>query len=324
MASAAVIMQRPDPVNGRPENFDALEDTFIGINGSVKELSSELESIRFGRDDAQFRGEAADCFAENIAAIDNELDDLGDVCEQIARIFRDHATRLRGLQAEADSALARAKTSWHAREAAEQDVNQANRNIDYFQRQLDCLTDEDNGVQRYRLECEIDRQEDIRRQAYQAETRAERALEAERDRWQQLQVEEDNLAEETASRLLGVNLESLADPSFLEQVLSGVLQLGDLVLDSLQWIYDRLDTIIKVLTVVVADHRRGPARSSAREVAPRVSFLLAADAPHSSRATIARGCRYSSSPSQCRARRQSGRNRVGETLGAMPSTLSAR
>ena len=251
-------MQGPDPIRGRPGPFDDLEATFRDVKDKLGGLDDELDDIRFRRDEAEFKGQAADAFGLQFTEIDNQLNDLGDITESFARIFGDHADQLRALQHEAGDALARATTNWNDREAARADKHTADANIDYIRSQIDQLTDTDGGAQRNVLERRLDCYQDDHEAAMKAETSAMQALESERAVWNRLSSDQEALDEETAAELRSVDLGVLANPSWIEQRIDDIQEWGleqleklkEAVLDILMHYYEYLEIVGVVLVMV--------------------------------------------------------------------------
>ena len=62
------VVGRDDPVDGKPNQFLAVEHLFGSIEESMKELDQSFDSIRSGTS-ADFRGAAADAFGDKLGSI---------------------------------------------------------------------------------------------------------------------------------------------------------------------------------------------------------------------------------------------------------------
>lgn len=258
MATTTAIMEMSDAVQGIPSNFDHLEVSFSELGSQVRQIESDLSGVRFGTS-GEFAGQAANSFASRIAEIDNQMYDLGNICYQVGTIFGQHARRLKLLEKEAANALARAQTAWDRRVDAERDLVAADRSIDFFRGQLDSLSNELDEGERRRIEWKLDCAYDERADAAGRESSADRDLECERQAWRDLRTSEESLIDETASRLLSVDLESLADPSAISQVFNKIGEVKDWLSENykelLAAVYkslEHLQTILLVAILVVA------------------------------------------------------------------------
>ena len=212
-------LDRPgDPVLARPETFEGIAGQFDRIDQNVSSVAREFDGIRFG--DGAFAGQAAQAFVSKIADVDNYLDDFSDVSRQLVAILRSHAERLRDLRAAADAALARAQTNWHQRETHTNERIRAERDVSSLQWQLDSLVDEDGGSQRDLLTRQYDSAQDRRTSSQRQAWAAEARLDEDRQAWDRLHEREGQLSDDTANRIRSVDLESLANPSWLSQMQS--------------------------------------------------------------------------------------------------------
>lgn len=267
MTSWQTIGKPHDPILGQPTNFETLETQFTNMRSSIGAANGQLQGIRFG--DGKFEGEAASAFKQQLADIDNYLDDLGDVCHQIENVLDSHATQLRRLRQEADNALARAQTRWNQKQAAEADRDAAFRRVNSLQYQIDSVTDTDGGGQRDYLQREMDaaqRWEDRSRQDVRT---ADARLDDVRFEWDELRRREADLCRNSADGLRRINLESLANPALIQQVwnagadyvawrLELLTTLGDWLSEQMDgWLgdvltafYEALGTVSMLLTVI--------------------------------------------------------------------------
>jgi len=252
--SWSTIGKPGDPITGRVHRFESLEETFETTTRRIRSVHGDLDGIRWGAGDAQFKGQMADAFRDEISAIDNWMDDLGDISQRFAQIFAQHADQLREIEIQADKALARAQTAWNQRNSAENDREDAEGRLSWIDYQLGQLDDTDGGGQRANLEWQREDAEGDITRARSAETTAIQNLDAERGAWHGFQDQETSLNEATATKLRDVNLEDLANPSWISQQVGKVADFASLVIENwdeiLYFLYQVLDWAIMVFSVV--------------------------------------------------------------------------
>lgn len=210
-----------DPVGNDAAEFERLAGCWRTASDTARSLSITFDGIVADSRTIGFEGKAAVAFQQIVAESADVLKDVPEVCGQLASVLSAHARELRRLRAEADAALARARTAWNDRSQSNSAANQAHGRAERIRRQirsLQCYPPEQVAAQvqtlRYNLGVEERNASNHEYNATVAGRRLSRELENrsayERD------VSRRDLTTEQIIRNL--DLRSLKDPNTLEQL----------------------------------------------------------------------------------------------------------
>jgi hypothetical protein len=226
-----------EPVQATVASYRAAEGECDDFKVMAEACAEEFDRVRSSEALGELGGQAADQLITLITAVDGSFQHVPPVFTSLADIFDTHAQQLSALRREAAAALALANMRWQVLEhsgAASAGANDALRRINNQIRSLERTVGEDPHVQE-QIDNLYDQAGWYRAAASSWSTAVEQAeLEL---GWSQsahaaLVSAEHDLVERTVSRLAGVDLDDLQDPSRLGQIVSNVGEyISDLATD---------------------------------------------------------------------------------------------
>jgi hypothetical protein len=216
-----------EPVQASVASYRAAEGECDDFRVMAEVCAEEFDRVRSSEALGELGGRAADQLITLITAVDGSFQHLPPVFASLVDIFDKHAQQLSALRREAAAALALANTRWQALEhsaSASATANDALRRINNQIRSLERTVGADPHVQ-VQLDNLYDRGEWHQADVASCSTavaRAELELGWSRSAHATLVAVEHDLVEDTVSRLAGVDLDDLQDPSRLGQIVSNV------------------------------------------------------------------------------------------------------
>lgn len=265
------VAGRSEPVRGDPALFDLAHQRWITAAGTADRASGAFRRIL--RTDGPIQGQAAVAFAAIVRECQAVLDDVPIVCRDIAFVMENHAKQLRAFRQAADRALARAEAAWSGRSAAQRSRDQHAATVRAVQNQIRQLTQQpspDPGRQ-LALDVQLKAAQGAMVSALTSRDSAQRSLDAELRKWDELAQSERDLNERTAGQLDDIDLRSLRDKAWLERQWTGVTdfvqRFGDNIeqmiaafaagnLEEAFWklrdVIEQLVTVLEVVAIVAA------------------------------------------------------------------------
>jgi hypothetical protein len=209
----------------------------------------------------RFQGRTADAFQDIVKESADVLDDMPQVCGDVAWVLAEHARAVRQLHQEADAALARARTAWHDQRRSSTAANDASGRAEHIRRQIRSLQGyppEQVSSQMQRLHYNLSiEQRAASNHKWNAETAARR-LNQEYQNRDGYERREESINRHTAQALRNLDLRSLKDPSLWEQFRAGLDHflsdpeafINEWIDRSLLWLREALDVVMDVVTFV--------------------------------------------------------------------------
>jgi hypothetical protein len=246
------------PVRGERYEFARARDYFERFEEDAEEIARQFDRFRDdGQASGSLEGQAAGAFARFVEQVGGELDEVPRIAGRAREIFTHHHSELDRLiewaEEGTDSALARARTAWQAREELsgqaarlssqvrqlEGDVRSAEAaaaadpagdtsEADQLGDQLSGAQSELGGVQD-----DLDHQNAV--------------LDGIRAEWSDIRDEENALNRRTVDELDGIDLGDLENPGFWDRVGDAVGALVDFVVEIADIVMGPLDEILAAL-----------------------------------------------------------------------------
>lgn len=245
------------PVQGLPHVFQRTAERARETSIVADEAYSQVVTLSL-LDARKFDGDTAVKLAEAMLEVGESLRVVGPIFRDLARILQHHHDELVQLRRDAEAALARARTAWHARNVAVEDqsaasshlstidreISQVEALIGNWTREMESLPPDDLGSGRIVYSSRIaSANNDLsklygrrrsalanlndatrRREQEQAILEAVRVGPGRRSSWHALRRAEKALDDRTASRIGGIDLRGLADPGFVERAFGSIGQ----------------------------------------------------------------------------------------------------
>jgi len=216
-----------EPVQGTVTSYQAAESECDDLKSVAESCSDEFDRVSSSESLGELGGYAADQLITLINSVDGSFQDVPPIFTELVDIFENHEQQLAALRQEAVAALALANTRWTAlqnAQSASTGANDALRRINNQIRSLELAAGDDPVLQ-----TQLD---DLRgnRAWYRAAASscsykvadAELELGWSRAAHSALCAAEQDLVDHTVSRLKGIDLHDLNDPSGLGQIASDV------------------------------------------------------------------------------------------------------
>ena len=243
------------PVRGERYEFVRARDFFQRFEQDAEEIARQFDRFRDdGQASGSLEGDAAKAFARFVDEVGGELDEVPRIAGRATEIFGHHHTELNRLaewaEEGADSALARARTAWRAREELTEQASRLSSQVRQLEgdvrdaedtaaadpagdtTQADQLGDQLAGAQSRLggLQDDIDRQNAV--------------LDDIRGEWSEIRDEENALNRLTVDGLDDIDLGDLENPGFWDRVGDAVGALVDFVVTVADIVMGPLDEIL--------------------------------------------------------------------------------
>ena len=264
-----------EPVQGLVSSYDSAEGECDKLKQAAEVCADEFDRVTSSDSLGELGGLAADQLIALINEVDGAFQDLPPVFATLASIFDEHEQKLTALRQEAALALALANTRWNALQeanASHADANAALHRINSQIRSLERNAGDDLALHSHLNDLYGDRtwRNRVAASCATAVADAERELGWSHDAHGVLVESEQGLAEATAGRVKGLDLDDLKDPNRLMQLATGVgeffsdlvenivVGVADLVqalasgdwMDAVWRLSELLDAVLDVLTLV--------------------------------------------------------------------------
>ena len=246
------------PVRGEHYEFRNARDFFQRFERDAEEIARQFDRFRDdGQASGSLEGDAAAAFARFVDQVGGELDEVPRIAGRAADIFDHHHGELNRLRewAEdgADSALARARTAWRAREDLQERASRLSSQVRQLEgdvrsaedaaaadpagdtSEADQLGDQLSGAQSQLggVQDDLDHQNAV--------------LDDIRAEWSEIRDEENALNRLTVDELDGIDLGDLENPGFWDRVGDAVGALVDFVVEIADIMMGPLDEILGAL-----------------------------------------------------------------------------
>ena len=243
------------PVRGEHYEFRNARDFFQRFERDAAEIARQFDRFRGdGQASGSLEGDAAAAFARFVDQVGGELDEVPRIAGRAADIFDHHHGELNRLRewAEdgADSALARARTAWRAREDLQERASRLSSQVRQLEgdvrsaedaaaadpagdtSEADQLGDQLSGAQSQLggVQDDLDHQNAV--------------LDDIRAEWSDIRDEENALNRLTVDELDGIDLGDLENPGFWDRVGDAVGALVDFVVEVADIMMGPLDEIL--------------------------------------------------------------------------------
>lgn len=221
------------PVKADVADFDRAGNHFAEIEDALNAVCGELRNLQGCGD--QFKGQTATAFTSKLSVLSDDLEKVPRIAYQAKDIMREHAYWLRDIKAEAERALATAKSRKSELEAARDRESDAARRLSSIERQIRSLEDAEAAG-----DDTASSQLVLLRGDSAAAGQSERSASGDVAHWTQrvhesigdyerIQDRERELNKGTADRIRHIHFQDLHDPSVAEQARDGAIGLiGDL------------------------------------------------------------------------------------------------
>ena len=210
-----------DPVEGDPDSFEHAETIWKKAHDSAKHIDRLFRSVKEDTSTLNCSGLAIDAVLEVIREFDQPIGDMQRICGEVERLMRSHEQRLRELQREASSALARAEVHWRDRKNLDETSRRqtsARSAIQAQIAQLAMIPDPANEPRRLELETELRTSSAALDNTNRNLNAAVDGLDEARRDWQRIRDEEEDRNRETKAGLDNIDLGKLKDPGFWDWV----------------------------------------------------------------------------------------------------------
>ena len=273
MSSWQEVAQRDDPVVGPPEEFQRSKDAWNKVASMADTLRDNFASINNTDACVGMKGHTAQALASFFTDAQQSLNDLPQVCRDIASVMANHEAKLRGYRTEAASALARATAAWNDKNTASAVHSGSSQRLTALQKQiqqLQALPPDQGAGQIATVQGQLSTERASLSAAARKSSDADGRLTTELKKWDGLHADEDRLNKQTAGSLHHVNLRSLRDPGLLERMVHSAEHfVGDIGSDifhlvhglltgnmseelwALHDLLDKVEKVLSVLTVIV-------------------------------------------------------------------------
>jgi hypothetical protein len=246
------------PVRGERYEFRNTRDFFQRFETSASEIARQFDRFRdHGQASGSLEGDAAAAFARFVDQVGGELDEVPRIAGQAVEIFDHHHRELDRLmewaEEGADSALARARTAWRAREDLEERASRLSAQVRQLEgdvrsaenaaaadpagdtSEADQLGDQLSGAQHQLggVQDDLDHQNAV--------------LDGIRAEWSEIRDEEHALNRRTVDELDGIDLGELENPGFWDRVGDAVGALVEFVIEIADIMLGPLDEILGAL-----------------------------------------------------------------------------
>ena len=246
------------PVRGEAYEFRNTRDFFLRFETSAREIARQFDRFRDdGQASGSLEGDAAAAFARFVDQVGGELDEVPRIAGRAVEIFAHHERELTRLMewAEdgADSALARARTAWRAREDLQDRASRLSSQVRQLEgdvrsaedaaaadpagdtTEADQLGDQLSGAQSQLGGV----QDDLATMNH--------VLDDIRAEWGEIRDEENALNRLTVDELDGIDLGDLENPGFWDRVGDAIGALVDFVIEIADIMMGPLDEILGAL-----------------------------------------------------------------------------
>lgn len=212
---------RHSPIEAEPADFDRAADHFADIEGALNDVAGELRRLQGRGDD--FKGQTAEAFVAKLAVLSDDLEKVPRIAFQVKDIMRHHGYWLRELQAEAERALAAARSRKTELEAARNRESQAGSRLALIERQIRSLealeAAGDDSVSYTLAQARVDegRTRSEERRASGDVSHWTTQVRSSVEQYRDIDLREANLNKETAQKVYGIHFQGLHDPNAFER-----------------------------------------------------------------------------------------------------------
>lgn len=240
-------VDRCDPVSNDAGEFERLAQGWRTAADTARSLSLTFDGIVQDTSTVRFEGQTADVFQQIVADNAAVLKDVPDVCGDLASLLSRHASEMRALRSQADSALARARTAWNDKSRSHAAANQAHGRAELVRQQIRSLQGyppEQVALPMERLRYNLSVEErTAANHEYDAQTATQR-LQREYTNRDAYERDENALDKATANAIRHLDLRSLKDPNLLQQLSQRVAdELAQFLADPLGYVDRKLEAL---------------------------------------------------------------------------------